>query len=136
MCASQLNPLLSGLVDDTGLLTDMTTFTIGDRDLEPLIRRDLWNELRHQGPLPLGALVAAAVLVWVHPFLGAVALGMGIAWGYSLVAHLRSVRRMYRLRQGSLAGELTVKFLEEGVWTGMPLLQAQLALTIACKGPN
>jgi hypothetical protein len=97
----------------------MTTFTIEDSDLEQLVRRDLWNELRQQGPFPLGALVAAAVLVWIHPLLGAVALGMGIAWGYSLVAHLRAVRPWYRLRQGSLAGPLTVKFVEDGVWTDM-----------------
>ena len=98
----------------------MTTFTIEDRDLEELVRRDLWSEFRQQGLFPLVALVAAAVLVWAHPTLGAIALGMGLAWGYSLVAHLRAIRPHYQLRQGSLAGPLTVKFVEDGVWTDMP----------------
>jgi hypothetical protein len=102
------------------ILRHVTTFTIDDNDLEDLVRRDLGSELRHQGPFPLGALAAAAVLVWIHPLLGAVALGMAIAWGYSLVAHLRAIRPHYKLRQGSLAGPLTIEFVEDGVWTDMP----------------
>lgn len=98
----------------------MTTFTIEDRDLEELIRRDLWNEVRQQALFPLGALVAAALLAWFHLSLGAIALGMGMAWGYSLVAHLRAIRPRYQMRQGSLAGPLTVEFVEDGVWTEMP----------------
>jgi hypothetical protein len=99
----------------------VTTFTFEDKDLEELIRRDLWNEVRQQGLFPLAALVAAAVLVWVHSLLGAIALGMGIAWGYSLVVHLRAIRPWYRLRQGSFAGPLTVSFQEDGVRTEMPI---------------
>ena len=99
----------------------MTTFTIDDHDLEALVRRDLWSGLRHQGPFPLGALAAATVFVWIHPILGALALGMGLAWGYSLVAHLRAIRPHYKLRQGSLAGPLTIEFVEDGVWTDMPI---------------
>jgi hypothetical protein len=98
----------------------VTSFTVEDRDLEELIRRDLWNELRQQGLFPLGALLAAAVLAWFHLLLGAVALGMGLAWGYSVVAHLRAIRPGYQRRQGSLAGPLTIEFVEDGVWTEMP----------------
>lgn len=98
----------------------MATFTIEDEDLEALIRRDMRNEVRQQGPFPLGALVAACALVWVHPLLGAVAAGMAAAWGYSLAVHVRAIRPYYRLRQGFRAGPLTVRFLDEGVWTEMP----------------
>lgn len=99
----------------------MATFTIDDRDLDDLIRRDIWQVVREQGPRPAATLSVALVLQWVHSLAAAIALGMALAWAYSLFEEIRRVRPWYASHHGSRAGPLTVEFREEGLYTIMPL---------------
>jgi YcxB-like protein len=101
----------------------LATFTIDDRDLEDLIRRDIWHSVRQQGPRPAAALGAALVLLWFQPFLAAIAFGMGLAWTYSLFEVVRQVRPWYASHHGSRAGPLTIEFRDEGLFAVMPLGQ-------------
>ena len=61
------------------------------------------------------------MLQWIHPLGAAIALGMGLAWTYSLFEVVRRVRPWYASHHGSQAGPLTVEFREEGLHTVMPL---------------
>jgi hypothetical protein len=99
----------------------MATLTVDDSDIEGLVRSSMVKVLRDEGKLPTVALCTAAVLLWLNPIAGAVAFGMGVAWGHSLVKSLRSVRPWYRSHHGSLAGPITVELTEDGVRTVMPL---------------
>jgi len=78
----------------------MTTFTVDDRDLDDLVRRDVWQSLRYQGIWPVCAFAAAFALSWVHSLLAATALGMGLAWTYSLIQVLRGIRPWYSSHHG------------------------------------
>ena len=99
----------------------MPTFTIADKDLEDLIRRDTRQAIRRDGTRPAIALVVAVVLATLSPIAAAVAFGMALAWGISLFEVVRRVRPYYASHHGSKAGPLTVEFREEGVYATMPI---------------
>jgi hypothetical protein len=99
----------------------MTTFTIDDRDLSDLIRRDVWHSIRQQGPRPAIALGAAFILLLFQPLAAAVAFGMALAWAFSLFEVVRRVRPWYASHHGSRAGPLTVEFRDEGLYSRMPV---------------
>jgi hypothetical protein len=99
----------------------MATFTVDERDLEDLVRRDLWHGLRHGGIWPAVSFGAALVLYWFHPVTAAIAFGMGLAWSFSLFQSIRGIRPWYATHHGRIGGPVTVEFRDEGLWTAMPL---------------
>jgi hypothetical protein len=99
----------------------MATFTVDERDLEDLIRRDLWQELRYRGIWPAVSFGAALALYWLHPVVSAIVFGMGLAWSFSLFQAIRGIRPWYATHHGRMGGPVTVEFRDEGLWTAMPL---------------
>jgi hypothetical protein len=70
----------------------MTTFRATPSDFDEVIRHRQWKSLRRQGPYPLGALLVAVVLFFIHRPSALVAFGMAVAWGISTFLDWRSIR--------------------------------------------
>ena len=93
----------------------MTQFRAMPSDFEEVIRHHQWAGLRRQGPYPLGALLVAAVMSFFYRPIALVALGVSLAWGFSLFLEWRSIRAVSLWRHVWEQEDVTIDIEDEGI---------------------
>ena len=93
----------------------MAQFRATPSDFDEVIRHRQWNSLRRQGPYPLGALLVAVALFFVHRPSAFVAAGMALAWGISTCLDWRSIRAACLWQHAWTQEDVTVDLEDEGL---------------------
>jgi hypothetical protein len=93
----------------------MARFRATSADFDEVIRRRQWTSLRRQGLYPLGALLLASALLFVHGPSALVALGMSLAWGFSTVLEWRSIRASALWQHAWAQEDVTIDVEDDGL---------------------
>lgn len=94
----------------------MTQFRATPSDFDEVISIRRWNSLRRQGPYPVGALLVAVTLFFIHRPSALVACGMAIAWGISTtLLDWRSIRAASLWEHAWAQEDVTIDIEDEGL---------------------
>ena len=93
----------------------MAQFRATPSDFDEVIRYRQRTSLRRQGPYPLGALLVATALFFVHRPSALVAFGMAVAWGISTLLDWRSIRAASLWQYAWAQEEVTIDIGDEGL---------------------
>lgn len=93
----------------------MATYDLGTEEVAQLFRCARRRILVGQTPYPVASLALAVLLARSSPVAGGVMLGMGLAWGWSLVASLRYLRARYQAYLRRPGGSVSFEIMPEAV---------------------
>jgi hypothetical protein len=84
-------------------------------DFDEVIRHRQWSSLRRQGPYPLGGLLVAVALLFVHQPSALIAFGMCLAWGISTLLDCRSIRAASLWQHAWAQEDVRIDLEDEGL---------------------
>jgi hypothetical protein len=93
----------------------MAQFRATPSDFDEVIRHRQWSSLRRQGPYPLGALLVAVALLFVHQPSALIAFGMCLAWGISTLLDCRSIRAASLWQHAWAQEDVRIDLEDEGL---------------------
>lgn len=93
----------------------MAQFRATPSDFDEVIRHRQWSSLRWQAPYPMGALLVALALFFVHRPSALIAFGMSLAWGISTLLDWRSIRAASLWQHAWAQEDVSIHIEDEGL---------------------